>query len=374
MVRSRSVKDKPMSSDTLRSEIARLKSDQADLRKKLAKEEKTASDSRATTNKKRRDAERTKSPTSQKSALSAAERAESKAADADKKVGDVSKKLADIAKRLATKERALGNAEKSEQRTHDTQDRARRRKEVAHTREIARLSHPPIQYVPIREPQPEKLRVLYLTANPDAIESERIEADGSIVREGVWLRIDREVRSVQKTIRGSKYRDLVEVHHMPAATREDVLEGLNDYRPHIIHFSGHGGGQSLLMESDRDDALTGVALEFDLLGAALSATTTPPSLIVLNACETLDGAEVLLNAIPIIIAMSEEITDDAAIVFAKQFYAAIASAQSVGKALDQARVAMRMAELDEDRVPQHIARDDVDIDALILVKSMQSAV
>lgn len=361
-----------MSSDSIRSEIARLKARQADLRSDLAKEEKTASDARATAHQKQRKANRSKSFSSQRAALSGAERAESQAAAADKKAENISDELASVARRLAAREKSLGNAERSEQRTRDAQDRARRRKEIAHARELARLMLPPIQYVPIQAPQPEKLRVLYLTANPDATESERIEADGTILREGVWLRVDREVRSIKKAIRGSKYRDLVEVHHMPAATREDILEGLNDFRPHIIHFSGHGRGQSLLMESDSADATAGVVLEFDLLGAALSATTTPPGLLVLNACETLEGAETLLNATPIIVAMSEEVSDDAAIIFAKQFYTAIASAQSVGKALEQARVALRMAELGEDRVPEYIARADVDIQTLILVTPVQS--
>lgn len=361
-----------MSSDSIRSEVARLKARQADLRSDLAKEEKTASDARATARQKQRKANRSRPSSSQRTALSGVESAESRAAAADGKAGDISDKLADVAKQLAAKEKSLGNSEKSEQRARDTKDRARRRKEIAHARELARLMLPPIQYVPIQAPQPENLRVLYLTANPDATESERIEADGTILREGVWLRVDREVRSVRKAIRGSKYRELVEVHHMPAATREDVLEGLNDFRPHIVHFSGHGGGRSLLMESDSADATAGVALEFDLLGAALSATTTPPSLLVLNACETLEGAETLLNATPVIVAMSEEVSDDAGIVFAKQFYTAIASAQSVGKALEQARVALRMATLDEDRVPEYIARADVDIQTLILVTPMRS--
>ena len=275
--------------------------------------------------------------------------------------------MARLASRLATEGRSLANAEKSEQRTRDSQDAARRRREIAHARELARLSQPAIHYVPIRPPEPEKLRVLYLTANPDATEIERVEADGTYVREGVWLRVDREVRSVRQAIRGSRFRDRVEIHHMPAATSQDILEDINDHRPHIIHFSGHGGGQALYMESDNPDATEGVDLEFGLLAAALSATTTPPSLIVLNACETLDGAEELLNAAPVIIAMSENILDDAASVFAKQFYAAVASAQSVGAALKQSRVALEMASLDQEDVPEHICRDDVDIDNLVLV-------
>jgi hypothetical protein len=62
---------------------------------------------------------------------------------------------------------------------------------------------------------------------------------------------------------------------------------------------------------------------------ALRATDTPLKLLVLNACDTLDGADVLLDVTPVVIAMSAGVSDLAAAVFAARFYAAIASAQSV---------------------------------------------
>jgi hypothetical protein len=55
-------------------------------------------------------------------------------------------------------------------------------------------------------------------------------------------------------------------------------------------------------------------------------------------------------------------------VFASRFYAAIASAQTVGVALAQAKVAMEIAQLDDAELPEAIARDDVDIDDLVLVR------
>lgn len=356
-----------MSADTLRAELARLRSDEAGLRKDLASQERIAADGRATANKEKQAAGRSKSSTTERSKLSNAERAEKKAASGDGKIADLSDKLAKVASRIATMERSLGTAEKSANRTRDMQDAARRRKEIAHARDLARLNQPPIQYTPVRPPDPEKLRVLYLTASPDATETERIDPDGTVVPEGVWLRVDREVRSVRQAIRGSKFRDLIEIQHMPAATPQDILDGLNDHRPHIVHFSGHGGSQALYLESDHPDADEGVDLAFGLLAQALAATSTPPRLIVSNACETLDGAEELLNAAPVVIAMSESILDDAASVFARQFYAAVASAQSVGAAIKQARVAMGMASLGQQDVPEHICRDNVDIDALVLV-------
>jgi hypothetical protein len=353
--------------DNTRSQIDQLKKQEADLTRDLAKHEKAAADARSDAASKRQQASRSKSPSMVKSYTSQAERYESKVTEETKKAANLRKKLSDVSKSISTKVKTLRSAEETAQRTLDNKDKARRKEELAHAQELRRLAMPQIRYIPLREPEPEKLRVLYLTANPEATETVLTLPDGSQSREGTWLRTEREVRSVQKAIRGSKFRDLVEIHHMPAATSGDILEGINDHRPHVIHFSGHAGGEALLMEDEDDDSFEGNVLEFDILAEALAATTTPPSLIVLNGCETLEGAEVLLNAAPVIIAMSDSISDAAATIFSTKFYAAIASAQSVGAALAQGRVALRMALLDEELTPQHIARDDFNIDTQVLV-------
>lgn len=134
-----------------------------------------------------------------------------------------------------------------------------------------------------------------------------------------------------------------------------------------MHFSGHRGDGSVFLENGSVEAPKSTELQFSLLMEVLAATDTPPALLVLNACDTLDGAETLLPAVPVIIAMSEPIGDLAATVFATQFYAAITSAQSVGSALRQAKVRMRGASLEDADLPQYLARDDQDVDSLVLV-------
>ncbi|MEJ5083259.1 MULTISPECIES: hypothetical protein [unclassified Ochrobactrum] len=90
----------------------------------------------------------------------------------------------------------------------------------------------------IPAPKPEPLRVLYLTTNPEMLS-------------GGALRTDAEVRNVQNELRGTRYRDSVVVSHLPAATFEDMLNGMNDIRPHVVHFSGHGGGSGVLFDNGK---------------------------------------------------------------------------------------------------------------------------
>jgi CHAT domain-containing protein len=190
-----------------------------------------------------------------------------------------------------------------------------------------------------------KLRVLYLLANP--------ASQGA-------LRTDAEFRYVQEEVRGSKYRDKIDLVISPAADAKSVLKGINDYRPQVIHFSGHGGGGSIWLDDGKVHKSVGGAMKFDLLADTLAATDSRPKLLVLNACDTLIGAEVLLDAVEVVIAMSDSISDVGAATFAAQFYAAVASAQSTYVALNQGKVAMKIASLSDAHLPEMIHRKGVD--------------
>lgn len=117
-----------------------------------------------------------------------------------------------------------------------------------------------------------------------------------------------------------------------------------------------------------EDEERGREVPFDLLARALAATDTPPKLLVLNACDSLVGAEVLLESVPVTVGMSSTVSDLAASAFAARFYSSIASAQSVGAALKQGSVAVEAARLDEGWTPNALAREDIDLDTLILVR------
>lgn len=356
-------------SEQIRGEIARLEATVAGYEKDLVRHQKSADDARAKAHTEDAKADKAKTDSTRRSARSAAERRQNEATRALKKVAELRGKIAATNKNIASKRVSLKSAEQTEQRSQDRDEDRRRQKEKAHARDLARISTPShqIRYVQVQPAKPEPLRVLYLTANPHATESKLVLPDGSVETTGVWLRVDQEVRQVKQSLRASKFRDLVEIEHLPAATGLDIIDGLNDHRPHVVHFSGHANSWGVLLENG-DGSIDGAELEFSLFARALGATDEPPRLVVLNACESLYGADDLLQTVPTVIGMSESITDIAAVTFAAKFYAGIASAQSVATAVEQAKVAMQMSALDDSHLPEIRTRDGLDPLDLVLVK------
>lgn len=360
-----------MLSDQYRRDLAQLLKEAGSIRSDIGKAESDAGRARAQANSKRASAARATSPSSRNMYDRAAEAEDKKLAAAEKKVGVLQSKLGSIADRQRNKEQSLRNALKNEQATADRALEARRRQEKAerdvwdkadtkrrqieknHARDVARLSRPTVHHVYIREPEPEKLRVLYLTASP-------------MVEGSPPLRVDAEVNNVLRALRGAKHRELVELQHRPAATVEDLVNGINDHRPHVVHFSGHAGG-GLLFDNASVIAPEEHLVGYEVVGRILAATDLPPTLVILNACETLEGASEMLKAAPIVIAMSDTVGDASAAIFAAHFYGAIGAAQSVGAAVNQARAMIAVALPGEPDLISVCVTDGVDPDAVRLV-------
>jgi hypothetical protein len=295
-----------------------------------------------------------------------AESSERRANTEDAKASKAATKLGDLAKDLASAQVNLQREEQATARREDTKRKAeariseqagarRRQSEKTHAREIARLMSHEVRYVhevrAIPAPQPEILRVLYLTANPE-----------------MNLRTEAEVRGVRIAVRGALHRDLIKIDYYPAATPEDLLTGLNDLRPHVVHFAGHAGDAALLFDNGDVGAPAGRFVPYELFARALAATDTPPGLVILNGCDTVEGANVLLNTTAVIIATADSIGDLAASTFAAKFYAAIASGQSIGASVEQGKVAVDFMGLGEGWKHDVLARTDVDAAQQVLVK------
>jgi hypothetical protein len=140
------------------------------------------------------------------------------------------------------------------------------------------------------------------------------------------LRTEVEVRDVQQAVKLAMHCDLIDVQYRPAATPEDLLDGLNDVRPTSSTSPATPATPLCCSTTPAWTTPRAARCPLSYWPRALGATAEPPTLLVLNGCDSLDAAEVLLEVTPMVIAMATENSDLAASAFAARFYAAVAAA------------------------------------------------
>src|SRR6185295_4195919 len=80
-----------------------------------------------------------------------------------------------------------------------------------------------------------KIKILYLAANP--------------IDTG-HLQLQEEARDLEERIRQGPHREAFAVIHFLAVRPRDLLRGLQEVRPHILHFSGHGNEDNEIVLQD----------------------------------------------------------------------------------------------------------------------------
>jgi hypothetical protein len=180
----------------------------------------------------------------------------------------------------------------------------------------------------------------------------RILAMVSAPGDAVVLDVEREKGLLEEALAGLVGSGGVEISWLEEATLRALQRELRRAPYHVFHFIGHGGYDHaaedgvLLLE---DDQGRGRVVSGSQLGTMLADHTTL-RLAVLNACEGARtsvedpfagvAASLVQREIPAVIAMQFEITDRAAIIFAGEFYAALADGYAVDSAVAEARKAI----------------------------------
>jgi hypothetical protein len=180
------------------------------------------------------------------------------------------------------------------------------------------------------------------------------------------INVGMDFREAEDAVRASAGRDKLELRAFPAAHVGTLLDALNEYRPDVVHFSGHGGEEAVLFDGADVRNVGGVALDFGVARKMLAATDSAPKLLVLAACQTVSGADIFLDTVPIVIAMSHNISDWAAAYFSRRFYAALVSGQSILNAFNQAKAYLEAERLPDAVLPTLLNRD-VDVSKSFIV-------
>jgi hypothetical protein len=172
-------------------------------------------------------------------------------------------------------------------------------------------------------PIPERNNVLWLGSSPAGSKP---------------LALDEEIRLIQRE-RSAGANERLPLAAIPAARPMDLLRELQDKKPGVIQFSGHGAGDCLLFQDDdgqmRPLTVPDLAEVFRIAG-------DPVHLIVIAACFSDSYAEALLAHVNCVIVMRGKIYDSDARRFASELYLRLAEGDSVRDAFDCALLAMRL--------------------------------
>ena len=203
-------------------------------------------------------------------------------------------------------------------------------------------------------PKPERLRVLILGAS----------ADGG-------LRVGREQKRIRAAVQSALHRDQIELDGRPAATTQDLLDGISRFRPHVVHFSGHSDEQLIEFEKEIDAPHDGIVVTAEAFARAVRATDSPPLLVVLNSCKSAAQTDILVvDTCPFAIGMADANDDGDAISYAAQFYAAVANGQSIESAHLSGQAALALAGLSGAELPTLAWAHDVDPALAVLVEPL----
>lgn len=154
--------------------------------------------------------------------------------------------------------------------------------------------------------------ILILSANPS----------GSPLK-----RLDQEVREIKAGLRRSEYRNNFDIKQAEAVTVRELQRAFLEYKPHIVHFCGHGEDGSGILLEDKQGKPHVVSVE--ALSDLFELFANQVECVLLNACYSENQAKGIAQHIQSVIGMHQVIGDAAAIDYAVSFYDALGAGRTV---------------------------------------------
>jgi WD40 repeat protein len=236
-------------------------------------------------------------------------------------------------------------------------------------RRVAQISNTPPR--PRVKAATRKHVILFLAANPTGT---------------TRLALDEECAAIEQELRLTAGRDDFEFRSKWAVTIDTLMQHLNDLRPTVIHFSGHGGGSAAIYLPDEKPQRThrdvgaapdaGIQLQdaqrqpqyvtAKALRQMIRSAAPTVRLAVLNACFSEAVANELRGEVDCVVGMSAAIGDEAARAFSVGFYRALGYRRSVGNAVEQAVAGLAARQLPDEHLPVCRTREGVDASAFTL--------
>jgi len=202
----------------------------------------------------------------------------------------------------------------------------------------------------------EPIKILFLASNPTDISR---------------IRVDKELREVDERISLGSHRDQFDLIPHLAVRPRDLRRGLLKYKPHILHFSGHGSTSAGIVLED-DDGKTKVVAAADL-AELLGILKDNLRVVVLNSCYSALQASGITQTIDCAIGMNDKVGDRSAVIFAATFYESLAFGRSVEEAFQLGVVDLKTEGTGSGSIPTLLTRQGVDLAKVYLTAAEEKS-
>lgn len=163
------------------------------------------------------------------------------------------------------------------------------------------------------------------------------------------LRLGAELRDIRHALQRSRNREDWIIESNEAVTVDDLRRALLDFRPTVVHFSGHGGGFGGLCFEDADGNTN--STDAVPLAKLFHHFKNDLKCVVLNACYSAVQGDVIRQEVDYVVGMSAAVDDNSAAKFAVAFYDAVFAGTDFRTAFDLGCTALDLNKLPDADVP-----------------------
>lgn len=188
------------------------------------------------------------------------------------------------------------------------------------------------------------ITILFLSANPDQTDK---------------LDLIKEYNTIDHKLRSAAEKGTFNLEQRHDISIKWLIEELLNYKPQILHFSGHGSEKSALIFKNENTGeieevpQTALSEVFRVLGKNID-------LVFLNACYSEQQARAIAKYVNCVIGMSDAIPDDTAIEFASTFYSSLGFGKNIQDAFDLAMIQLGLLSMSGDRIPKLMVKEGID--------------
>ena len=202
----------------------------------------------------------------------------------------------------------------------------------------------------------DKIKILFLAANP--------------VDVSYRPNLDQEARQIYERIQMGSNRDSFEFITQWAVRPDDLQQVLLRFKPHIVHFSGHGSKtQGIILQ---DYAGNMVPVSKNALAGLFKILKDNIRVVVLNACHSKTQAEGISQSIDYTVGMKKAVKDDAAVAFSAAFYQGLAFGRTVKESFELAKNQIQIMGTSGSKLPVLAVRKGVNLMQPLLPELNQS--